>query len=118
MDALTLMLNELESSMLHTILVPSKRAQNSWDMIRVNDSIPPKWYRRFCAGHESKRKIRRGKFDTRIKRANTLRALRQLIDDKPAGKYGNELRHIAREIEASHAKHPVKTAPALAQTRA
>ena len=93
------MLNDLESHMLTTILAPSKRGENPWDQIRVNADFNPKWYQRFCADHQSKRKIRRGKFDTIIRRANVLRSLRQMIAGEPAGKYAPDLLKIAHQIE-------------------
>lgn len=99
------MLNELDAHPLHTILAPSKRSdRREMDMIRVNDSVPPRWYREFCGRHESKRKTRRGKFDTRIKRANVLSTLRVLSEGRNTpSKYAAELKQIAREIERKSA---------------
>ena len=98
-SGLEMMLNELESHQLMTVLAPSKRRENDWDQIRVNMDVNPKWYQKFCASYQSKRKIRRGKFDTIIRRANVLRSLNQLLAGKPAGKYGPDLLNIAEEFE-------------------
>lgn len=98
-SGLEMMLNELESHQLVTILAPSKRGENPWDMIRVNMDMNTKWYQKFCASYQSKRKIRRGKFDTIIRRANVLRALNQMLAGKPAGKYAPDLQNIADEME-------------------
>lgn len=95
MTPIELMLEELESHQLMVVLAPSKRHDaREWDMIRCLLDQNPLWYRQFCANHSSSRGVRRGKFDTRIKRANVLRALRQIIAGKPAGKYEDELRAI------------------------
>lgn len=100
MEGLTQMLNELECRMLVTILVPSKRSdRQEWDCIRVNADVNPRWYRNFCSQHPSSREIRRGKFDTRIRRANILSTLRRLIAHGPQkSKYDAELRGIAQRI--------------------
>lgn len=97
-DALEQMLDELESHQLQVVLVPlnpSGRGYNEGGMKRVLADQNPKWYRTLCSQHPSSRGIRRGKHDTRIKRANILRALRQMISGKPAGKYSEDLRRIA-----------------------
>lgn len=79
-SALQTMLAELESSPLITILAPSKRSdRREWDQIRVNLSVPPKWFRALCNRHPSSRGVRRGRFDTRIRRANVLQLLNTLI---------------------------------------
>jgi hypothetical protein len=95
--ALEIMLAELESHRLEVCLAPSRRHdRRDWDMIRVCLDTPPRWYSKFCAAHTSSRGIRRGKHDTRIKRANTLRALNQMLAGVPAGKYEPDLARIAR----------------------
>lgn len=101
MRAVELMLNQLESHRLEVILVPLNprlRGYNEGGCKRVVADKPPNWYRKFCANHPSSRGVRRAKFDTRIKRYNTLRALRQIIAGQPAGKYETELRRIAETI--------------------
>lgn len=101
------MLAELESHQLLVILVPLNprlRGYNEGGCRRVCMDKNPPWYSHFCCEHASSRGVRRGGFDTRIKRANTLRAIRQLIDGKPAGKYGPELLEIARKIHVRKIK--------------
>lgn len=104
MNALQQLLNELESHQLQVVLVPLNprlRGYNEGGMRRVCANKSPRWYSQFCGRHPSSRGIRRGKFDTRIKRANTLRALNQLLRKVPAGKYGQELLQIARQQKAA-----------------
>lgn len=80
MQKLEQMLNELESSQLQTVLVPSKRGLNEADHIRVNISINPLWYRQMCAANISKRETRRGKPDTIIRRHKTISILKRMIE--------------------------------------
>lgn len=99
-NTLTEMLAELEAHKLEVALAPSKRAENPWDMVRVVVNKPPAWYRRLCARHESSRRVRRGKFDTRVKRANILALLSRLADGKPSvSKYAAELLAEAKKRE-------------------
>lgn len=77
-NALHEMLSQLESHQLQVVLVPLNprlRNYNEGGCKRVVADQNPKWYRQFCARHPSSRGVRRGKFDTCIKRLNTLRAL-------------------------------------------
>ena len=46
-------------------------------MIRVKIDENPRWYRKHCGNHPSSRGTRRGKFDTRIKRKDTMRLARE-----------------------------------------
>ncbi len=104
MNPLEQMLMELESHQLRVCLVPlnpSKRGFNEGGCKLVLIDQNPLWYRRFCARHPSSRGIRRGGFDTRIKRANTLRSLARMLAGHAAGKYETELRTIASKIPAA-----------------
>lgn len=104
MTALQQMLAELESHQLQVILVPlnpRRRNYNEGGCRRVACDLNPKWYRLFCAANPSSRGVRRGGFDTRIRRFNTLRALRQMLRKIPAGKYEPQLRAIARQQKAA-----------------
>lgn len=96
--ALTQMLAELEANRLEVCLVPEKRRTHETGMIRVCASRNAAWYRRYCGDHPSSRGTRRGGFDTRIRRANTVRALEQMLRREKAGKYEPCLREIARGI--------------------
>ncbi len=104
-DPLTLglleMLCQLESSKLEVVLAPSRRKdRRDHDMIRVAICKPPTWFSKFCGRHQSSRGYRRG-FDTKIKRANVLQALRVMSKGKASrSKYAPELRKIAAKIPA------------------
>lgn len=104
MNPLREMLNELESHQLQVVLVPLNpklRGYNEGGCRRVCSDLNPKWYRQLCAANPSSRGVRRGGFDTRIRRFNTLRALRQMLRKAPAGKYEAQLRAIARHQKAA-----------------
>jgi len=100
-QALEVMQAELESHMLVVILAPSKRDdRREWDMIRCVADQPPKWYRAMCNRHVSSREIRRGKFDTRIKRANVLKLLETLVSKgRSNSKYADEILRIAAKLK-------------------
>lgn len=105
MQSLQLMLDQLESTMLQTCLAPLRTDRRGWSeygMKRVNLSENPRWYKTLCSQHASSRGVRRGKFDTRVRRANVLSTLRRLIKGRAyAGcKYEGELRQIARRMAA------------------
>ena len=101
MNRLEEMLNELESHMLVVELVPSKRHdRRDWDMIRCVVDQPPRWYRKICNDHVSSRAVRRGKFDTRVRRANILASLRRMLAGQNGGKYAPDLLAIARRKAA------------------
>lgn len=97
---LHVMLAELESNRLEVVLVPSKRGQNPWDMIRVCASRNAGWYRKFCAQHSSSRVRNNPHHDTCIRRANTIRVLDRMVHGKATkSKYAEELRKIAAKIK-------------------
>jgi hypothetical protein len=101
--SLEFMLSELESHKLEVQLVPlnpKMRGWNEFGMKRVCVDVPPAWYRKFCALHVSSRRIRRGKFDTRIRRIDILRILSRLSEGKPSRSiYADELRRIASKLK-------------------
>lgn len=100
MNACELLLNELESHMLVVQLVPlnpNRRGWNEGGCKRVVADRPAKWYRELCARHASSRGVRRGKFDTRIKRANVLALLARLAAGRgTTSKYRDELVAVAK----------------------
>jgi hypothetical protein len=101
---LQLMLDTLEAHQLQVVLVPlnpSRRGYNEGGCRRVVAEANPKWYRTFCGQNPSSRGTRRGGFDTRIRRFNTLRALRQMLRGQKAGKYEDQLRAISRQQKAA-----------------
>ncbi len=98
-DAYQLLLDQLESHRLEVMLVPLNprlRNYNEGGCKRVAIDVPPAWYRRLCRDNPSSRGVRRGKPDTRIKRANVLALLRRLaIGLTTTSKYAPELRRCA-----------------------
>ncbi len=104
MPGLIQMLNELESHRLEVVLVPLNprlRGWNEYGMKRVCADVPPRWYRALCRDYPSSRGVRRGKPDTRIRRANVLRALMRMVSGAGyAGKYREELLRIAEGVKA------------------
>lgn len=97
------LLNELEASRLEVQLAPLNprlRNYNEGGMKRVVVSVPPTWYRKLCREYPSSRGIRRGKFDTRIRRANVLSTLRVLSEGRTTpSKYVPDLGRIAATIK-------------------
>lgn len=96
---LELMLDQLGSSRLVVLLAPLNPKMRGWTeggCKRVVADRNPKWYRSYCARHPSSRGIRRGKFDTKIKRRDTLVALRRLITGEYRGKYADDFLFFAR----------------------
>lgn len=103
MEALCHMLNDLEAHRLEVQLAPLSprlRGYNEGGMKRVVVDAPPKWFRKFCGRHPSSRGTRRGKFDSKIRRANVLSTLRVLASGRQSvSKYADELRKIAATIK-------------------
>ncbi len=102
--ALAVMLAELESSKLEVVLVPldpRKRNYNEGGMKRVAVSRNATWYQKLCAQYPSSRGTRRGGFDTRLRRANVLRALLRLQRGLYTGKYRQDLLRIAQGMLVS-----------------
>ena len=94
MRKLEQMLAELESNQLVTVLAPSKRGINPWDCVRVNVSESPRWYKRLCSAHASKRGVRRGRFDTVIRRQHALAALNRMLRGNFNGRYAERILEI------------------------
>lgn len=103
MAGLQIMLAELEAHRLEVVLVPlnpNRRGWNEGGMKRVCADVPPRWYRALCRDYPSSRGVRRGKFDTAVRRANVLRALERLVDGRGyAGKYREEFLRVAEGIK-------------------
>lgn len=101
-EALTEMLEQLESSCLEVMLIPQRYRTNEGGMIRVAVSKNATWYRGFCAQYLSGRQRKNNAPDTKIKRAQTLRTLRRLLTGvPPQGEYAFRLMPIARRLAAS-----------------
>ena len=90
------MLGELESSPLVVILAPAPSPRHVGHMVRRASSVPPPWYRALCASYPSSRGVRRGKFDTRIRRREILAALSRMADGRPSRSlYAPDLARVA-----------------------
>lgn len=104
MTALIQMQAELEAHRLEVQLAPLNprlRNYNEGGMKRVVVDAPPRWFRKLCQAHTSARGTRRGKQDTRIRRANVLSLLRVLIQQGHSrSKYAPEILAAARKIAA------------------
>lgn len=98
---LVAMFNELDAHKLEVELAPlSPRLPgfNEGGCKRVVTNKPPRWYRELCNAYPSSRGVRRGKFDTRIRRANILSILRRLSEGRDScSKYVTDLLAIAQE---------------------
>jgi hypothetical protein len=101
-EALQLMLDQLDSHKLEVQLVPLNprlRGYCEGGMKRCVTDQPPAWYRRLCNAHVSSRGVRRGKFDTKLKRANILAILRRLVAGQGSiSKYRAEIEAVARGV--------------------
>ncbi len=76
----SILLEELEAMKLTVIVVPDGR-ENSHRGVRAVVCPNPEWYSQLCQSHLALRRNRRWKRPrTIIKRCNTLRALRVIVD--------------------------------------
>jgi hypothetical protein len=80
------LLEELDANYLEVVLIPSRDPDCAMrgGKIRAVQYQNAEWYRKFCGEHESNRndRLRWLKFKTKIKRAHTRRALKELISGK------------------------------------
>lgn len=99
---------ELDSHCLEVVLIPSRDHDCALrgGMIRAVQEQNAEWYRKFCGEHESNRKdrLRWSKFKTKIKRANTRRALQELIAGKCESYYARDLRNFIERDRAEKRK--------------
>lgn len=99
-----IMAEELESNRLDICLVPSPvEFQPTGRKQRVVLEKNPSWYRRLCADYPSNRRRPRTKRhdDTRIKRRNTLSALKRISQGDASTEYTQRLLPIVeKEAEA------------------
>lgn len=71
---------ELESSQLEVVLIPAPEQKHSTHMVRAVQEQNCDWYREFCEEHPSTGRFRKLKFQTKIKRRQTVKALKLLIE--------------------------------------
>ena len=74
------LLDELESSQLEVILVPQRHRTNEGGMIRVAASKNVKWYQDLCARFPSSRRRKNSASDTKIKRQDIIKVLKNLTE--------------------------------------
>lgn len=100
MNALIEMQAELDSHRLEVQLAPlnpKMRNYTEYGMKRVVTDRPPAWYRQLCQRHTSSRAVRRGKQDTRVRRATILGVLRRLVaGQRSCSKYAAEILRAAK----------------------
>lgn len=111
--ALAEMRDELEASRLVVVLVPQRIRTNEGGCVRVAVEKNAKWYRDFCADYPSARRRRNAAFDTRIRRADTLRTLAAMLRGEFRSAYCAHLLAIARHRAAA----PSRTDAAIVSTR-
>ena len=92
---------ELLEKSLEVVLVPAPEPKHSIHMIRVCQSKNPDWYRKFCEQYPANRRTprTRGKFDTKIKRQHTIKALENILRGKTKGVYVERLRRFAETLK-------------------
>ncbi len=104
MTGLELLLMDLESNRLEVQLVPLNPRLRNWNehgCKRVLTGKSPRWYANLCAAHPSSRGVRRGKFDTKIRRQNIERILRRMVaGQSTCSKYAAEIRSAAERRAA------------------
>lgn len=102
MRKLEYMLDMLESSRLEVVLVPLNPNQRNWDEFGCKRVVVERncfWYRTLCGHHASKRGVRRGRFDTIVRRQHTLRALERMIAGDLKGRYAERIMEILPRIK-------------------
>ena len=85
LQACRCMIRDLESNRLRVVIISP---------CRVAVEHNPLWYREFCSQYQSGRKRSWAKFDTAIKRQNTIRALERMSYRNVAGLYAQRLAPI------------------------
>jgi hypothetical protein len=98
------LLADLQCSRLEVVLIPSRDPDCAMrgGMIRAVQEQNADWYRKFCGLYETtgKKRWRRAKFQTKIKRRETIYGLEQLIEGKCESQYADRLKmFIVRQQE-------------------
>ena len=85
-----LMRAQLENERLTVVLIPARFGSGK---LRAVQNSNPIWYQEFCAAYEAQRTKprQRKKFDTKIKRAHTLRALKEISRGEVKSRYAKRL---------------------------
>ena len=99
------MLAELDSSRLEVVLIPSRDPDCAMrgGKIRAVQSQNAEWYRKFCDQHQSTRKRRSFKSDTKIKRAHTRRALLEILSGRCATPYAERIKDFVERRQKRRA---------------
>ena|SRR2546421_8149373 len=97
------LLAELESSRLEVVLIPSRDPDCAMrgGMLRAVQEQNADWYQSFARQFESHRKdrLRWRKFKTKIKRNDTLRGLRELVEGNCDSVYAQRLKDFIEHGE-------------------
>jgi crotonobetainyl-CoA:carnitine CoA-transferase CaiB-like acyl-CoA transferase len=88
------LLADLDANYLEVVLIPSRDYDCAMrgGKIRAVQYQNAQWYREFCALYPSARNHRRRKFQTKIKRSSTRRALVELVNGTCRTEYAQRLR--------------------------
>lgn len=84
------MLQDLLSGYLEVVLIPAPDEAHSGHCVRAAQSVNAEWYQEFCSQYKSctgRGRRRRSRPRTFIKRANTIKALEDIIDGRKTGIY-------------------------------
>jgi hypothetical protein len=103
----TIMREELETSRLMVVLVPSDLShQPTRRKRRVAEERNPEWYRNLCALYQSDRAHRRKHGDTIIRRAHVLRALNEIANGRVVTTYAQRVfpfvQRYGRDLQRRH----------------
>lgn len=97
------MLWELETNYLEVVLIPASEQRHSGHCIRAVQNANCGWYKDFCSLFPSGRKGR--KIRTRIKRRETVRALKKIIAGKTEGVYVERLLRLIESLNQEKQKN-------------
>jgi hypothetical protein len=82
---------ELSAHRLEVVLIPAPDPRHRNHKVRCVQDQNPRWYQSLCDRHQSSRRRRSFKSDTRIRREHTLRALERIAGGDTRGSYAERL---------------------------
>jgi len=83
------------------VLIPAPEPKHSTHMVRAVQEQNCDWYREFCEEHPSTGKQRKFKFQTKIKRRQTVEALNKLIEGGSETSYTEMLKEFILRRETA-----------------
>ena len=120
MEAAFELLVELEGAHLEVVLIPASEQRHIGHCVRAVQEQNCDWYRQLCDEHQSSRRRRSFKSDTRIKRQHTIRALERMSRGDLRGTYAERLKKYvevkAREMRRWRKQREVSDASRTATT--